>query len=113
LLLRFWRVEDQGIPAYDPVCARIGGTQPLINSRDKWDTPDVIGKRESKRSDIIQAPVEIVSAGIKPDDCNSSRHSTKHVPNAFSVTRRISSFPILPKGRCWCRVRQSNGDAGR
>jgi hypothetical protein len=35
--------------------------------RDKWGTPDVIGKRESKRSDVIQAPVEIVSAEIKPD----------------------------------------------
>jgi len=35
--------------------------------RDKWGTPDVIGKRESKRSDIIQAPVEIVSAEIKTD----------------------------------------------
>lgn len=35
--------------------------------RDKWGTPDVLGKRESKRSDIIQAPVEIVSAEIKPD----------------------------------------------
>ena len=35
--------------------------------RDKWGTPDVIGKRESKRSDIIQVPVEIVSAEIKPD----------------------------------------------
>src|SRR3989304_1810786 len=35
--------------------------------RDKWGTPDVVGKRESKRSDIIQAPVEIVSAEIKPD----------------------------------------------
>jgi hypothetical protein len=35
--------------------------------RDKWGTPDVIGKRESKRSDIIQAPVEIVSAEVKPD----------------------------------------------
>ncbi len=35
--------------------------------RDKWGTPDVIGKRESKRSDIIQAPVEIVSAEIKAD----------------------------------------------
>lgn len=34
---------------------------------DKWGTPDVIGKRESKRSDIIQAPVQIVSAEIKPD----------------------------------------------
>ncbi|OHB68756.1 MAG: hypothetical protein A2V70_01860 [Planctomycetes bacterium RBG_13_63_9] len=35
--------------------------------RDKWGTPDVIGKRESKRSDIIQAPVEIISAELKPD----------------------------------------------
>ncbi len=35
--------------------------------RDKWGTPDVIGKRESKRSDIIAAPLEIVSAEIKPD----------------------------------------------
>lgn len=35
--------------------------------RDKWGTPDVIGKRESRRSDIIQAPVEIVSAEIKPE----------------------------------------------
>jgi len=35
--------------------------------RDKWGTPDVIGKRESKRSDIIQAPVEIISAEVKPD----------------------------------------------
>src|SRR3990172_9650802 len=35
--------------------------------RDKWGTPDVIGKRESKRSDIIQAPIEIVSGEIKPD----------------------------------------------
>ena len=33
--------------------------------RDKWGTPDVIGKRESKRSDIIQMPVEIVSAEVK------------------------------------------------
>lgn len=35
--------------------------------KDKWGTPDVIGKRQSKSSDIIQAPVEIVSAEIKPD----------------------------------------------
>jgi hypothetical protein len=35
--------------------------------KDKWGTPDVIGKRESKKSDIIQAPIEIVSAEIKPD----------------------------------------------
>lgn len=33
--------------------------------KDKWGTPDVVGKRESRRSDIIQAPVEIVAAEIK------------------------------------------------
>ncbi len=35
--------------------------------RDKWGTPDVLGKRESRRSDIIKAPTEIVSAEIKID----------------------------------------------
>lgn len=35
--------------------------------KDKWGTPDVIGKRESKKSDILQAPTEIVSAEIKTD----------------------------------------------
>ncbi|MBF0140156.1 MAG: hypothetical protein HQL74_07745 [Magnetococcales bacterium] len=31
----------------------------------KWGTPDVIGKKESKRSDIIKGNVEIVSSEIK------------------------------------------------
>jgi len=35
--------------------------------RDKWGTPDVIGKREPQRSDIVKAPTEIVSAEIKVD----------------------------------------------
>lgn len=35
--------------------------------RDKWGTPDVIGKREPLRSDIIKAPTEIVSAEVKAD----------------------------------------------
>ncbi len=35
--------------------------------KDKWGTPDVIGKRESKRSDIIPAPIEVVSAEVKID----------------------------------------------
>ena len=35
--------------------------------RDKWGTPDVIGVRESKRSDIIQFPTEIISGEIKID----------------------------------------------
>lgn len=33
--------------------------------KDKWGTPDVIGKKESRRSDIIKGPTEIVSAEIK------------------------------------------------
>jgi hypothetical protein len=35
--------------------------------KDKWGTPDVIGKYEPLRSDIIKAPTEIVSAEIKKD----------------------------------------------
>lgn len=35
--------------------------------RDKWGTPDVVGIRESKRSDIIQFPTEIISGEIKTD----------------------------------------------
>lgn len=35
--------------------------------KDKWGTPDVVGKRESRRSDIIKAPTEIVSAEIKTE----------------------------------------------
>lgn len=35
--------------------------------RDKWGTPDVIGKREPRSSDIIRPPTEIVSAEIKVD----------------------------------------------
>jgi hypothetical protein len=35
--------------------------------KDKWGTPDVVGKRESRKSDIIKADTEIVSAEIKTD----------------------------------------------
>lgn len=35
---------------------------------DKWGTPDVIGKNESSRSDMIKHETEIVSAEIKIDD---------------------------------------------
>lgn len=35
--------------------------------KDKWGTPDVVGKRESRRSDIIKGVTEIVSAEIKTD----------------------------------------------
>ncbi len=33
--------------------------------RDKWGTPDVIGKRDSRPSDIVKPPIKIVSAEIK------------------------------------------------
>ena len=36
--------------------------------KDKWGTPDVIGKNESSKSDIIKHEIEIVSAEIKIDD---------------------------------------------
>jgi len=36
--------------------------------KDKWGTPDVIGKNEPSRSDIIKHETEIVSAEIKTDD---------------------------------------------
>ena len=35
--------------------------------RDRWGTPDVIGKSESKRSDVIKGQTIIVSAEIKVD----------------------------------------------
>lgn len=35
--------------------------------KDKWGTPDVIGKKEPRRSDVIKGPTEIVSAEIKTD----------------------------------------------
>ncbi|MDR0275676.1 MAG: hypothetical protein LBI48_10160 [Burkholderiaceae bacterium] len=35
--------------------------------KDKWGTPDVVGKKESRRSDVIKGPTEIVSAEIKTD----------------------------------------------
>jgi hypothetical protein len=38
--------------------------------KDKWGTPDVVGVREARRSDILKAPTEIVSAEIKLDPSN-------------------------------------------
>ena len=35
--------------------------------RDKWGTPDVIGIREPRKSDIIKPPTEIVAAELKID----------------------------------------------
>ena len=38
--------------------------------RDKWGTPDVIGIREPRKSDIIKIATEIISAEIKIDTTN-------------------------------------------
>lgn len=35
--------------------------------RDKWGTPDVVGIREARRSDIIKPPTEVVAAELKID----------------------------------------------
>jgi len=35
--------------------------------RDKWGTPDVIGVREPRKSDIVKFPTEIVAAEVKVD----------------------------------------------
>ena len=62
--------------------------------RDKWGTPDVIGKREPRRSDIVKAPTEIVSAEIKAD--------TRDLITAFGqacVYKLFShkSYIVIPK----------------
>jgi hypothetical protein len=62
--------------------------------RDKWGTPDVIGKREPRRSDIVKAPTEIVSAEIKVD--------TKDLITAFGQACSYKlfshkSYIVIPK----------------
>lgn len=62
--------------------------------KDKWGTPDVIGKRERLRSDVIEAPTEIVAAEIKTD--------TKDLIPAFgqACSYKIfshKSYLVIPK----------------
>ncbi len=62
--------------------------------KDKWGTPDVIGKREPRRSDIIEAPTEIVAAEIKID--------TKDLITAFGQACSYKlfshkSYMVIPK----------------
>jgi hypothetical protein len=47
-------------------CIPLGG----CTFKDKWGTPDVIGIRKARESDIIRAPTEIISAEIKTDTNN-------------------------------------------
>jgi hypothetical protein len=62
--------------------------------KDKWGTPDVIGKREPLRSDIIKAPTEIISGEIKAD--------TKDLITAFGQACSYKlfshkSYIVIPK----------------
>ena len=62
--------------------------------RDKWGTPDIIGKRESRRSDIVEAPTEIVSVEIKAN--------TKELITAFGQACSYKlfshkSYIVIPK----------------
>lgn len=62
--------------------------------KDKWGTPDVIGKREPRRSDIIKTPTEIVSAEMKID--------TKDLITAFGQACSYKlfshkSYIVIPK----------------
>ena len=78
--------------------------------RDKWGTPDVIGKRESKRSDIIQAPVEIVSAEIKPDvaqlvtafgqACASGCSAIKYISSSRTSRRTTRLHAWMRSAKC-------------
>ena len=38
--------------------------------KDRWGTPDVVGIREPRKSDIVKLPTEIISAEIKIDSNN-------------------------------------------
>lgn len=62
--------------------------------RDKWGTPDVIGVYESRPSDIIKLPTEVISAEIKAD--------TKDLITAFGQACAYKlfsnkSYIVVPK----------------
>lgn len=62
--------------------------------KDKWGTPDVIGKREPRRSDIVKTPTEIISAEMKID--------TKDLISAFGQACSYKlfshkSYIVIPK----------------
>jgi hypothetical protein len=69
-------------------------TAPHQSLRDRWGTPDVIGERESKRSNVIKAPTEIVAAEIKADRLQSvTAFGQACVDRLFSHR----SYWVLPK----------------
>ena len=62
--------------------------------KDKWGTPDVIGKRDSRRSDIVRQPTEIVSAEIKT---NSNQLITAFGQACAYCLFSHRSYLVVPK----------------
>ena len=62
--------------------------------KDKWGTPDVIGKRDSRRSDIVKQPIEIVSAEIKT---NSSQLITAFGQACAYCLFSHRSYLVVPR----------------
>ena len=69
--------------------------------REKWGTPDVVGKHELRRSDIIKGETEIVSAEIKLD--------TAQLVTAFGQACSYRLFSQRPRPDCFV---PPNGAAG-
>jgi hypothetical protein len=77
---------------------------------DKWGTPDVIGIREPRKSDIIKPPTEIISAEIKIDtrnlitafgqSCSYKVFSHK----AYIVVPKESPEEDIARLRALCRI---------
>lgn len=66
--------------------------------RDKWQTPDVIGKMEPSRSDIVKFETEIISAEIKIDG------------NALIVAFGQACSYKLFSHKSWLVVPKNSGD---
>lgn len=62
--------------------------------KDKWTTPDVIGKRVSRPSDIVTLPTEIVSAEIK---INTSDLVTAFGQSCSYKLFSHKSYIVIPK----------------
>ena len=69
--------------------------------RDKWGTPDVIGKRESRRSDIIQCPWKSFLQRLNQMSHSWLPHLARLVPIACSVTKSTWWFLIGPQTTKW------------
>jgi hypothetical protein len=66
---RFYKPFADWLVEVEEECTRaipVGGNK----FKNKWGTPDVIGVREPKKSDIIKFETEIVSAEVKVDSTN-------------------------------------------